>query len=200
MAKPPKFFYHNDGSFLLYCAPPMSPEEFVYEAVGRFIGTQVDAVVCHQFGFGDAVPLWPTEVPGAKGIDMETVGYVSEWRQQEIMLRLWAEGVDPWQLALEAAHEAGMEYWIANRFNDLHGSRYQWKSEWRGQPSRVRAGRQGGLPHAPLRQAKYRSELRDSGGARPSSGPGGGGVHALRHGRVRVGLHPPPRLPLSQHG
>ncbi len=131
MAKPPKFFYHNDGSFLLYCAPPMTPEEFVYESVGRFMGTQVDAVVCHQFGFGDAVPLWPTEVPGAKGIDMETVGYVSEWRQQEIMLRLWAEGIDPWQLALEATHEAGMEYWIANRFNDLHGSRYQWKSEWR---------------------------------------------------------------------
>ena len=26
----------------------MTPEEFVYEAVGRFIGTQVDAVVCHS--------------------------------------------------------------------------------------------------------------------------------------------------------
>ena len=131
MAKRPKFFYHNDGSFPFYFAPPMSPEEFVYEAVGRFIGTQVDAVVCHQFGFGDSVPLWPTEVPGAKGIDTEKVGFVSEWRQQETMFGLWEEGIDPWQLSLEAAHAAGMEYWVGNRFNDLHGARHQWVSEFR---------------------------------------------------------------------
>ncbi len=129
----PKFFYNNDGSFLLYCAPPMTPEEFVYEAVGRFIGTQVDAVVCHMYGFGDAVPLWPSEVPGAKGIEREKVGFVSEWRQQQIMKRLWAEGIDPWKLALEAAHEAGMQYWVGKRFNDLHGPRYEWRSEFRAQ-------------------------------------------------------------------
>ncbi len=130
MTTPPRFFCHNDGSFLLYCAPPMTPEEFVYEAVGRFIGTQVDAVVCHMFGFGDSVPLWQTEVAGARGIRTDKVGYVSEWRQQETLFGLWEEGIDPWQKSLEAAHAAGMEYWVGNRFNDLHGSRFQWKSEF----------------------------------------------------------------------
>src|SRR2546427_12788846 len=64
----PRLFYNNDGSFLLYRSPPLSKEEFVYEAVGRLVGTQVDAVVCHMFGYGDAVPLYPTSVPDAAGI------------------------------------------------------------------------------------------------------------------------------------
>lgn len=91
----PPLFYNNDGSFLLYSTPPMSAEDFVYEAVGRFIGTQIGAVVCHMFGFGDAVPLFPTKVPEAEGIDNESFHYVSEWRQQMCLRGLLNQGIDP---------------------------------------------------------------------------------------------------------
>ena len=126
MARPPRFFYNNDGSFLFRISPPMSREDFVYEAVGHLTGTQVDAVVCHMFGFGPATPLYPTEVPEARGIDFEHVDFVSVWRQQEILKGLWAKGQDPWKQAVEAAHSAGMEYWAGMRFNDVHGERFGW--------------------------------------------------------------------------
>ena len=83
MASQPRFFSNNDGSFLLYCSPPMTVDDFVYEAVGRYLGTQVDAIVCHMFGFGCATPLFPTEVPEASGLDFEQVDHVSQWRQQQ---------------------------------------------------------------------------------------------------------------------
>ena len=28
MADLPRFFFNNDGSFLLYCSPPLSPEDW----------------------------------------------------------------------------------------------------------------------------------------------------------------------------
>ena len=131
MASHPRLFYNNDGSHLIYLPPPVSLDAFVYETVGYLFGTQVDAVVCHMFGFGDAIPLFPTEVPEAKGIELDQVEWVSEWRQQEIMRLLFDQGIDPWKASLEAAHEAGMEFWAGLRFNDLHGGRFQWKSEFR---------------------------------------------------------------------
>ncbi len=126
MEKPPRFFYNNDGSFLFRNSPPLSPEDFVFEAVGRVIGTQVDAVICHMFGFGPATPLYPTEVPEARGIDCGQIDFVSVWRQQEIMKGLWAKGQDPWKQAVEAAHSAGVQYWAGMRFNDVHGERFGW--------------------------------------------------------------------------
>ncbi len=122
----PRLFYNNDASFLHYSSPPMTTDDFVYETVGRFAGTQVDALVCHMFGFGPATPLYPTEVPEARGIDFEQVDFVSVWRQQEILKRFWAKGQDPWKQAVEAAHSAGMEYWAGMRFNDLHGAIFEW--------------------------------------------------------------------------
>ena len=131
MASDPLLFYNNDGSHMLYLSPPVSLDEFVYETVGYLFGTQVDAVACHMFGFGDAVPLFPTEVAEARGIERPEVEWVSEWRQEEIIRLLFDQGVDPWKASLDAAHAAGLEFWAALRFNELHGGRFQWKSEFR---------------------------------------------------------------------
>jgi len=130
MGSQPRFFSNNDGSFLLYCSPPMTVDDFVYEAVGRYLGTQVDAIVCHMFGFGCATPLFPTEVPEARGLDFEQVDHVSQWRQQQILKGLWAEGQDPWKQAVEAVHAAGTQYWAGMRFNDLHAGSFEWKNEF----------------------------------------------------------------------
>ncbi len=131
MASPPRLFYNNDGSHLLYLPPPVSLDQFVYETVGYLFGTQVDAVVCHIFGFGDAIPLFPTDVPEARGIERDQVEWVSEWRQEEIIRLLFDQKLDPWKASVEATHEAGLEFWAGLRFNDLHGGRFQWKSEFR---------------------------------------------------------------------
>ena len=125
-----RFFANNDGSFLHYCEPPMTPDTFVYEAVGRFIGTQVDAVVCHMFGFGSATPMYPTNVPEAKGLDYEQVDYVSNWRTQQILKRLWAQGLDPWKEAVEALHAVDMQFWAGMRFCDIHSTSFEWVNEF----------------------------------------------------------------------
>src|SRR4030095_10415209 len=114
-ARPRRLFYNNDGSSRLSTPPPLEADEFVYEAVGRFIGTQVDAVICHMFGYGDAVPMHPPRVPAAAGVERQRNEVVSEWRQQTSMRAFWSQGVDPWRLALEAAHRAGIEYWAGMR-------------------------------------------------------------------------------------
>lgn len=127
----PRFFYNNDGSFLLYCEPPLTPEDFVYEAVGRLIGTRVDAVVCHMFSFGDAVPLYPTEIPAARAKESARFDFVSEWRRQETLQAFRKKAIDPWKLSVNAAHAAGMEYWAGMRFNDLHPRGYRWLSPFK---------------------------------------------------------------------
>ncbi len=130
MASRPRLFYNNDASFLHYSSPPMTTDDFVYETVGRFAGTQVDALVCHMFGFGTATPLYPTEVPEAAGIDFEQVDFVEVWRQQEILKGFKAKGQDPWTQAVEVAHSAGIQYWAGMRFNDLHGAIFEWSNEF----------------------------------------------------------------------
>ena len=143
----PRFFYHNDASFLLYCAPPLTEDEFVYEAVGRYLHTQVDALVHHMYAFGDATPLWPTEVPEGKPLDNKQVGFVSEWRQQEIMRRLWKQGIDPWEKVVKTTKDAGLEYWVAARFNDGHSDRYLWKSEFTVNHPEYELGDKSASPH-----------------------------------------------------
>ena len=187
----PPLFYNNDGSFLFFPAPPRTPEDFVYEAVGRFVGTQIGAVVCHMFGFGDAVPLFPTRVPEARGIDRDSFLHVSEWKQQTCIRGLLDQGIDPWQLSLERAHEAGLQYWIGMRFNDLHGPRFQWPSHFRVAHREYELGADcGSGVHGP--ESVYGREMRGA-QLRHSPGPGaparvgGGRVHPLRRGRLRVG-------------
>ena len=126
----PRFFYNNDGSFLsnYRIVPPISTDEVVYEALGRLVGTQVDALVVNLFGFGDAVPLYPSDVPDAGRIWLADFRSVGEWREQAAVQ--WVIQNDPWPQAVEAAHRAGMQFWAGMRFNDIHPRR--WKSKFRG--------------------------------------------------------------------
>ena len=131
MADTPRLLYNNDGSFMFQSAPPISPEEFVYETVGRVIGTQVDRAICNMFGYGDSVPFYLTEIPGARGPKNETYTSGQTYRHQENLHHIWSLDEDVWALAVQAAHDAGMEYWAGTRFNDRHGEAYAWLSEWR---------------------------------------------------------------------
>jgi hypothetical protein len=140
----PRFFYNNDGSFLLYCEPPLSADDFVYEAVGRLIGTRVDAVVCHMFSFGDAVPLYPTGIESARGRESSRFELVSEWRRQETLRDFWTKEIDPWKMAVEAAHAAGMQYWVSMRFNDLHPKGYAWLSRFKYEHPEYELGKKCG--------------------------------------------------------
>ncbi len=131
MSEAPRLIYNNDGSFLLQTAPPMSPDEFVYEAVGRVIGTQVGRVICNLFGLGDALPWYKTEIPEARPPRNTTYTNLQEYRVQENLHHLWSLDVDVWEMAVQAAHDAGMEFWPGTRFNDRHGERFAWLTEWR---------------------------------------------------------------------
>lgn len=125
----PRLFYNNDGGPLVggNVPSPRTREQFVYEVVGRFEGTGVDAVAVCMFGGSDVVPIYPTEVPEARRIPLATFESVGEWRQQ--VNREWIIEHDPWPEAIRAAHEAGMQFWSSMRFNDNHTRR--WQSEFR---------------------------------------------------------------------
>jgi len=148
MSKTPRFFYNNDGSFLknYRIVPPLSMEEFLYESVGRVIGTQVDALVCNMFDFGDASPTYPSAVPEARRVYLEDFESVGEWREQENVR--WAIEQDAWQDAVEAAHDAGIRFWAGMRFNDIHPRR--WTTEFRANHPQYELGdRCGSGQHEP---------------------------------------------------
>jgi len=102
-------------------------DAFIHETVGRTLGTQVDVVVFNMFGFGDAVPAYPTSVPEATRIWLDEFQTVGEWREQ--VNHKWVIENDPWKEAIKVAHGDGMEFWAGMRFNDIHPRR--WKSEFR---------------------------------------------------------------------
>ena len=99
----PPLFYNNDGSFLFFPDPPRTPEDFVYEAVGRFVGTQIGAVVCHMFGFGDAVPLFPHPRSGGRG---DRSGHLSP-RQRVETANLYPRTPGPGHRSLAAISGTG---------------------------------------------------------------------------------------------
>ena len=60
---------------MLYTTPPLTADDFVYESVGQLICSQVDAVVCHMFGYGDlwerGVDLWRLALDAAHRAGLE---------------------------------------------------------------------------------------------------------------------------------
>ncbi|MDP7399040.1 MAG: family 10 glycosylhydrolase [Lentisphaeria bacterium] len=124
MADAPRFIYELDGSFLHYAQPPISLERFLHETVGWLAGTQVDAVSCHMYSFGSAVPLYPTNIEAARAVYPDNVPTVNIWRAIGNMQAMEAAGVDHWALAVEAAHGRGLRFWAGMRFNDQHPAEY----------------------------------------------------------------------------
>ena len=120
MQSMPRFFYNHDGSFLsnYRALPQLSVDEFVYESVGRLIGTQVDGLAFNMFNFGDAVPLFPTEVPEAERVYLEEFSGAGEWREQTMLQ--WSIENDPWPDVVQATHDAAIRFWVSMRFNDVH--------------------------------------------------------------------------------
>ena len=129
MTENPRLFFNNDTGYMLGgdMPCPKSAEHFIYEAVGRVAGAGVDAVAICMFGGSDVVPAYPTEVPEARRIWLDTFENVGEWRNQ--VNWQWVIENDPWPETIKAAHEAGMQFWSSMRFNDNHTRR--WQSEFR---------------------------------------------------------------------
>ena len=129
MTRTPRLLYNNDTGLMVggNLPSPRSKEQFVHEAVGRVVGTKVDAVAICMFGGSDVVPAYPTQVPEARRILLKTFTTVGEWRDQ--INHQWVIDNDPWPDAIKAAHEAGIQFWSSMRFNDNHTRR--WQSEFR---------------------------------------------------------------------
>ena len=129
MSTPPRLFYNNDmGEATTNVVRSPSPHEaFLYELVGRFAGTGIDAIAHDMFEGSDVVPSYPTQVPEARRILFKTFQSVGEWRDQ--VGTEWIIEHDPWPEAIEATHQAGMQFWSSMRFNDIHTPR--WQSEFR---------------------------------------------------------------------
>lgn len=129
MENPPKFIAYMDAAVIknFNTLPPISQDEFVHENVGRFVGTQIDAMVYNMFNWNDVVPMYPTEVPEARRIYLDSFKSAGEWREK-VNLQ-WMIANDPWQAVVQTAHDAGIQFWAGMRFNDIHNRR--WESEFR---------------------------------------------------------------------
>lgn len=150
ISETPRFFIHHDGSYLHYVPPPVSMDRFLYETVGCLDGTQVDGIICHMFTFGDAVPLYATEVPGARAVPPEKYASAHVWRSARNMEAMSSMQVDPWSKAIEAAHERGKPFWGAMRFNDAHPPQYGMYSTFTHDHPEHRLGQRcGAKVHAP---------------------------------------------------
>lgn len=150
MTGKPRFFFNNDATILsnYHTIPPISEDELIHGIVGRLVGTQVDVLTCNLFNFGDATPIYPTEVPEAQRIFLENFQWVGEWREQENIQ--WFLEHDPWGKVVQTAHDAGIQFWPSMRFNDIHERR--WVSEFRANHPEWVLGDRCGSP-----------EFRDSG-------------------------------------
>ena len=147
---PPRFFIHHDGSFLYYVPPPISLERFVHETVGCLEGTQVDGVICHMFTVGDAVPLYHTEVPGARAVMPQKHVSAHVWKNARNQEAMAAMSSDPWDEAIAAAHRQRKPFWGAMRFNDAHPPEYGMYSQFTRDHPEYRLGtRCGAEIHAP---------------------------------------------------
>ncbi len=116
----PRFVYHHDGSFLHWVRPPVSIDRFLHETLDWLTGSQVDAISCHMYSFGSPVPLYPTKIDAARAVWPDTVPTVNIWKAIKNMQAMDAAGVDYWAKTVEGAHERGMQFWAAMRFNDQH--------------------------------------------------------------------------------
>jgi len=123
-SKAPRFYYHNDGTFLMYVQPAITLERFVHETVGHLLGTQVGGIICHMFSAGDAVPLFRSAIEDAQVVEPKTMTSVNTWKYIRNRAALVRMTPDPWQKAIQKAHEDGIEFWGAMRFNDAHPDTY----------------------------------------------------------------------------
>ena len=120
----PRFIYHHDSTFLHFVHPPISTERFLDETVNLFAGTQIDAISCHMYSFGSAVPLYPTSIDAARAVFPTDAATVNIWKAIKNMQVMEASGEDHWALAVEGAHQRGLQFWAAMRFNDQHPAEY----------------------------------------------------------------------------
>lgn len=108
-------------------APPLCEEEFVFENVGRYAGSGIDALVYNMFNWDDVLPMYPTHVPEARRIDRDNFETPGDWREQVNLD--WMIANDPWTSVVDAAHAHGIQFWAGMRFNDIHFR--PWQSEFR---------------------------------------------------------------------
>ena len=126
----PRLYIHHDGSFFMYVPPPITLESFVYETVGRLLGTQVDGIICHMFSFGDTVPMFKSEIEEAALVAPKMLKSVNNWRNLRNRMALLKMEADPWKQSIATAHANGKEFWSAMRFNDGHPDSYGLRSSF----------------------------------------------------------------------
>ncbi|MSU45869.1 MAG: twin-arginine translocation signal domain-containing protein [Lacunisphaera sp.] len=128
----PRLYYHHDGSWILMCVPsPITLEHFVYEIVGRLLGTQVDGIICHMFTVGDTVPLFKSGIEEAALVAPKMLKSVNNWRNVRNLTALLKMEADPWKEAIALTHANGKEFWSAMRFNDGHPDSYGLRNSFR---------------------------------------------------------------------
>ena len=108
MSENTRFLIHHDGSFLHQVPPSITPRQFVHEVVDSVAGTQIDGVICHMFSFGDAVPMYRSDIDDAQPVFPDRARSVNTWKFIRNLQGMLGFDGDPWCAAIDAARARGV--------------------------------------------------------------------------------------------
>jgi len=132
-----RLIYHRDLAGTDWFEAPLKAKDLIWDFVGRAAGTHVDTFVLHV-----TYDVYPSKLE-AKQYVSETgapVGLMGDhatwaprqgltansWRRLANKQALFDQDIDPVQMLLEAAHEAGMDFFAGIRMNDVHHAQWDW--------------------------------------------------------------------------
>ena len=132
-----RLIYHRDLAGTEWFETPLSAKDLVWDFVGRVAGTHVDTFVLHM-----TYDLYPSRLKAEEyvsetGAPLGLIGdhavwatpeglTANSWRRLANRQTLFDQDIDPVQALLEAAHEAGIDFFAGMRMNDVHHAQWDW--------------------------------------------------------------------------
>lgn len=122
-----RIMWNDDGGTPMHFHPPLSVDRFKQIHLGYLEGYPVDCYM-YPIVFSGYTTAFPTRSRGYAFIvhrleqveDLGGAKELSQYRFLENIRRLWDEGQDPTELALQESRRVGVDFWLHLRMNDWH--------------------------------------------------------------------------------
>ncbi|MCK4324559.1 MAG: hypothetical protein KAW89_08525, partial [Armatimonadetes bacterium] len=132
-----RLMYHRDLGGWEWLETPLKVSDYVWDFVGRMAGTQVDTFVLHTTYSVQPTRLKAEEYVSESGTPVGLVGAHATWATMEGLTanswqilenrKAFVEGeVDPILTLVDAAHQAGLDFFAGIRMNDVHHAQWDW--------------------------------------------------------------------------
>ena len=132
-----RVMYHRDLWTFEWFEAPMDLDEFVWDFVGRTAGTHVDTFVLHLpynlYPTKMTVETYSSEGGVPLGLQGDHATWASEgelsaggWRMLKTRDMFVEQNIDPVTVLMDAAEQAGIDFFAGIRMNDVHHAQWAW--------------------------------------------------------------------------